>query len=204
MLQANRDYSACVLQNSGTGVPRCGGSATANPGNIFLFTHLNSTTSTTAALGPGTITLGAGPNIYNFGPLNYFQRPDERYTAGAFADYEITPAIKPYLEFMFMDDHTLAQIAPSGDFFNTTSFNCDNNPLMSAAQEAVICAPANLVVGFLGSFPVAAGAPYNTVDNGLGELLRWTSSIRRRALPTIAALASSPAATPKAGRASPT
>jgi hypothetical protein len=30
------------------------------------------------------------------------------------------------MEFMFMDDRTLAQIAPPGDFFNTTSFNCDN------------------------------------------------------------------------------
>src|SRR5262249_53347038 len=70
-----------------------------------------------------------------------------------------------YLEFMFMDDHTLAQIAPSGDFFNTNSINCDN-PLMSAQQLATICNPANLVVGFIGSFPVAAGAPYNTPDNG--------------------------------------
>ena len=25
-----------------------------------------------------------------------------------------------------MDDHTLAQIAPSGDFGNTTQINCDN------------------------------------------------------------------------------
>jgi len=167
ILQGRRDYSACVLQNSGGGVPRCGGSATANPGNIFLFTHLSATTSTTAALGPGTLTLGNGPNIYNFGPLNYFQRPDERYTAGAFADYEINDAIKPYMEFMFMDDRTLAQIAPSGDFFNTTSFNCDN-PLMSAQQKAIICDPTNQVVGFIGNFPVAAGAPYNTPENGLG------------------------------------
>ena len=44
-------------------------------------------------------------------------------------NYEISPAIKPYMEFMFMDDHTLAQIAPSGDFGNTLTINCDN-PLM--------------------------------------------------------------------------
>ncbi|HUQ70356.1 MAG TPA: TonB-dependent receptor, partial [Planctomycetaceae bacterium] len=162
ILQGSRDYSACVIQNTTAGTPRCGGSATAYPGNIFLFTQLNSTTSTTAALGPGTLTLGNGPNIYNFGPLNYFQRPDERYVAGAFANYEINDQIKPYLEFMFMDDRTLAQIAPSGDFFNTTSFNCDN-PLMSAQQRAIICAAPNLVTGFLGNFPVAAGAPYNNL-----------------------------------------
>ena len=149
VLQGDRDFSACVIQNTGGGVPRCGGSATANPGNIFLFTTFDATTSTTAALGPGTITLGAGPNLFNFGPLNYFQRPDERYTAGAFADYEITPAIKPYLEFMFMDDRNAGADRAIGNFFNTASFNCDN-PLISAEQLAVICAAPNLITGAIG------------------------------------------------------
>ncbi len=157
VLQGRRDYSACVIQNSAAGNPQCGGSATANPGNALIFT--NTTTSTIAALGPGTITPGA-QNIFNFGPLNYYQRPDERYIAGAFADYEINSALKPYLEFMFMDDHTLAQIAPSGDFGNTFVVNCDN-PLMSPEQFATICNPNNLIAGFIGNFPVAVGAPYN-------------------------------------------
>ena len=166
VLQRDRDYSACVLQNTGGGVPRCGGSATANPGTAVIFSN---GTSTLAALGPGTITVGA-QNLYNFAPLNYFQRPDERYIAGAFADYEISPAFKPYLEFMFMDDRTLAQIAPSGDFGNTLTINCDN-PLISGSpfnpgnpgnQYAAICGnPANLINGILGNFPAAQGAPFN-------------------------------------------
>ena len=179
VLQGRRDYSACVLQNTGGGVPRCGGSATANPGNALLFT--GTTTSTIAALGPGTLTPGA-QNIYNFAPLNYFQRPDERYIAGGFADYEITPALKPYLEFMFMDDRTKAQIAPSGDFGNTFTVNCDN-PLMStvpgsaptaanpnASVHDTVCNPNNLIVGFIGNFPVAAGAPYNNLGAGGTQL----------------------------------
>ena len=40
-----------------------------------------------------------------------------------------------------MDDRTVAQIAPSGDFGNTFTINCDN-PLMSAQQRGVICDPA--------------------------------------------------------------
>jgi outer membrane receptor protein involved in Fe transport len=64
------------------------------------------------------------------------------------------------MEFMFMDDHTLAQIAPSGDFGNTLTINCDN-PLMSAQQASVICSSQNLINGFVGNFPLAAGAPYN-------------------------------------------
>ncbi len=166
VLQGRRDYSACVLQNTTSKSPRCGGSATANPGTAIIFPSTSST-STVAALGPGTITPFA-QNLYNFGPLNYYQRPDERYIGGAFADYEISPAIKPYLEFMFMDDHTLAQIAPSGDFGNTLTINCDN-PLMSASQRTAICNSNNKISGFLGNFPVAAAAPFNTVGNGLGS-----------------------------------
>jgi iron complex outermembrane receptor protein len=165
VLQGSRDFSACVLQNTGAGVPRCGGSATANPGTAVIFTD---GTSTVAALGPGTLTPNA-QNLYNFAPLNYFQRPDERYIAGAFADYEISPAFKPYLEFMFMDDRTLAQIAPSGDFGNTLTINCDN-PLLSQEQFDVICGnPQNLINGFLGNFPLAAGAPFNP-DNAAAPI----------------------------------
>ncbi len=164
ILESSRDYSGCVIQNKGSGVPRCGGSATANPGNAVIFAPTTATpnapiTSTLAALGPGTITPFSS-NLYNFAPTNYFQRPDERYIGGAFADYEVSPAVKPYLEFMFMDDHTLAQIAPSGDFGNTLTVNCDN-PLMSAQQLSVICSPSNTINGFLGNFPLAAGAGFN-------------------------------------------
>jgi outer membrane receptor protein involved in Fe transport len=61
---------------------------------------------------------------------------------------------------MFMDDHTLAQIAPSGDFGNTFTINCDN-PLMSAQAQSVVCSQPNTINGFLGTFPLAAGAAYN-------------------------------------------
>ena len=194
ILQSRRNYSECTIQESvrntafvAPGLPnaggqifpfvygprntRCGGSGTANPGNILIFTTtpaftpggapITGQTSTFAALGPGTLTPFA-QNLFNFAPYNYYQRPDERYIAGAFADYEINPAIKPYLEFMFMDDRTLAQIAPSGDFFSTNLLNCDN-PLMSAQQFGILCGPGsiNLVNGFLGTFPLAVGAGYN-------------------------------------------
>ncbi len=108
------------------------------------------------------------PNIYNFAPLNYFQRPDERYTAGAFADYEISAAIKPYMEFMFMDDRTLAQIAPSGDFGNTLIDQLRQPADERAAARRSFAILTNQVIGFIGNFPVAAGAPYNTPEDGLG------------------------------------
>ena len=134
---------------------------------VFDPVNFTSVTSTIAGLGGGTITPFASSPAFNFNPTNYFQRPDERYTAGAFADYEITPALHPYMEAMFMDDHTLAQIAPSGDFGNTFMVNCDN-PLLNDtpvagqtfSQRDIICNQQNLIVGLANGFPVAAGASY--------------------------------------------
>jgi outer membrane receptor protein involved in Fe transport len=158
--QSARDYSACVVQNSGSGVPECGGSLTNAPGTALLFdTALTSGTSTVYTFAPN----GGFENTverFNFAPTNYYQRPDERYTAGVFLNYEVNDSVKPYLEFMFMDDSTVAQIAPSGNFGNTLTVNCDN-PLISAQQRAVICDSDNLINGFIGTFPTAQSAGYN-------------------------------------------
>jgi len=153
--QAKRDYSACALSARTTAqvdangqLYTCGGSATSPTGTVFAFDsddpRTSSFTSLTYQFGPNA-TLLPGFTAFNYAPFNYFQRPDERYTAGVFADYEISEALHPYMEFMFMDDRTVAQIAPSGDFGNTLSLNCDN-PLLGAAQLAVICDNENLLV----------------------------------------------------------
>ena len=161
VLQGARDFSVCAINGGTPDSPaNCGGSITSAEGNFFAFdTGIRAAGSTIFSFGPNREVFN-GYTLYNYNPLNYFQRPDERYVAGAFADYEISPALKPYLEFMFMDDHTLAQIAPSGDFGNTFTINCDN-PLMSAQAQAQICNPDNLIVDFIGNFPVAAAAPFN-------------------------------------------
>ncbi len=56
---------------------------------------------------------------FNFGALNYYQRPDERWTGGAFTHYNWDEHHEMYSEFMFMSDHTVAQIAPSGMFLGS-------------------------------------------------------------------------------------
>ena len=137
--QNRRDYSSCASQARSLAqlaadpnrVLDCGGSATSPNGTFFDWN------SNTLQVGPNR-TFIPGSTPYNFAPLNYYQRPDERYTAGVFADYEISPAFHPYMEAMFMDDRTVAQIAQSGDFGNTLSVNCDN-PLLSAQQRTTVC-----------------------------------------------------------------
>jgi outer membrane receptor protein involved in Fe transport len=143
VLQSSRDYSFCALagntQSQTATLGRrfgCGGSLTSATGT-FLVLNPNSFSTTDIFQVKGNQFVN-GVTRFNFAPYNYFQRPDERYTLGAFADYEIAPGAKPYIEAMFMDDHTDAQIAPSGDFGNTNLLNCDN-PLLSAQEFQRLC-----------------------------------------------------------------
>src|SRR3569833_2675893 len=134
-----RDYSACSVSTVGTAAHICQGSSPSFPGR-FTSIVLASQPSKTIADASGNLTPYSGAaNSFNFAPYNFFQRPDERYTAGAFAHYQVKPWMDVYSSFMFMDDHTVAQIAPSGIFYGTTvNVNCDN-PLLSAAEVAQFC-----------------------------------------------------------------
>ncbi len=146
ILQGSRDYSSCGLNAPSGNVGNdyvCGGSATAFPANFTLGDATEGGPPTGYTLNAAG-QLVAGRTLYNANPLNYYQRPDTRYTAGFLAKYEVSDAFKPYADFMFMDDRSVAQIAPSGDFNNTRVLNC-NNPLLSAAQVSTFCRASNLV-----------------------------------------------------------
>ena len=150
VLQRDRDYSFCAAANLTTPnatdgrLFNCGGSGTSANGTFQQFNPTTFALIDVFQVGPNR-TFIAGSTPFNFAPYNFYQRPDERYTFGAFANYEISNALQPYLEVMFMDDRSVAQIAPSGNFGNTTSLNCDN-PLLSAQQRARICAPGKTYV----------------------------------------------------------
>jgi iron complex outermembrane recepter protein len=146
--QDRYDYSTCTLNAA---VPQ------PNTGGVTDFACGGSGTPARTRLGGlptagGTFTLTDANTLvpyvslrdaYNFAPLNYYRRPSNRYTAGVFADYEISPAFKPYLDVMFMDYSTKAQIAPSGAFFGSRTVNCDNPFLTgNAAVGTAICGAA--------------------------------------------------------------
>ena len=148
MLEASRDYSFCNLSANPAYISAgqswyCGGSSTSAEGRIRCSRPNRRRPACSTATCPGNQFVGGVP-LFNFAPYNYFQRPDERYTFGTFAEYEISPGAKPYLEAMFMHDHTDAQIAPSGNFNNTSYLNCDN-PLLSAQELSTICVAGQYV-----------------------------------------------------------
>ncbi|OYY14877.1 MAG: hypothetical protein B7Y62_09060 [Sphingomonadales bacterium 35-56-22] len=146
VMQGDRDHSVCALNGTGTA---CGGSATAPNANFDLYPVFGGETQYdyNAFLTPNAAGTGFGPassNLYNYAPTNFFQRPDERYTMGAFLDYEVSASFHPYMELMFMHDRSVAQIAESGTFFaEPYNFSCaSGNPAINASQLAILCDPA--------------------------------------------------------------
>jgi outer membrane receptor protein involved in Fe transport len=138
--QDQRDFSSCALGSGYEGDDfACVGSSTTAParfgGNII---------GANGELRP----YSSATDAFNFAPDNFYQRPDERKTAGLFAHYDFSESASVYTEFMFMDDRTTAQIAASGafagsgpgqpPFFGNQLFNCDN-PLFAQSMVDTWC-----------------------------------------------------------------
>ena len=130
VLQQFRDYSACAASVS-HGARSCGGSATSFPG---AFINLNTGDTFTIADKMGTVRPFTSNDQFNFGPANFYQRPDRRYNVDAFAHYDVTNWARVYTEFEFMDDISQSQLAPSGDFGNVATLS-SNNPLLSSSFQ---------------------------------------------------------------------
>ncbi len=162
VLQSQYDYSAATVSSGYLGSsycpgPSCGkfgvsGSSTSFPGRVRLVDGQGQ--NLPSSVGGGSKVLipnadGSGlqsfgnANRYNYGPLNYYQRPDEQWTGGAMAHYDFNDHVTAYTEISYAYDHTLAQIAPSGSFYGSGPYtvNC-SNPLFSQAILNQYCGGA--------------------------------------------------------------
>jgi iron complex outermembrane recepter protein len=142
--QGDRDYSSCSLQasNAAQGLFNCGGSGTTSPAQFVPGggTQPSLTLDPSAPGGRGFRAYNGNRDAYNFGPTNFYMRPDERYTLGAFLTYDVAERMQVYADLMFMDDRSDSQAAPSGLFVDAFNINCDM-PLLSAGQRTALCAP---------------------------------------------------------------
>ena len=137
--QGDRDYSSCALSDDTT---FCFGSSTIPQGR---FTNFGVGGPFVDYIVSGNEFVARQGETFNYGPLNYYQRPDEQYTFGAFAHYNLSDRAEVYTELMFMDDRSVSQIAPSGAFFVTESLSC-GNPLMSQQQFDTVCGSIGLTM----------------------------------------------------------
>jgi outer membrane receptor protein involved in Fe transport len=141
LVKSSRDYLNCAYSVSEDG-PYCGGSRNIPRGRFVAFgpdwDYVGDFVLTLAEEGgDGHSFRPRNDEVFNYGPYNHIQRPDDKWNAGGFAHYTINEYFEPYLEVMFMRDYTDAQIAPSGSW-GIDSINCDN-PMLSDQQRDLIC-----------------------------------------------------------------
>ncbi|PJJ96835.1 TonB-dependent receptor [Lysobacteraceae bacterium NML91-0213] len=134
LLQGQRDYSACALNGAGTA---CGGSPTADPANFYIVAPGSGLYTYVAPSASGWF-LPDGPNVYNYAPINYYQRPDTRFTAGTSVKYEINEYFQPYIETMFVNRRSGTQIAPSGAFFTDITVDCGTDVIGTMCADVGI------------------------------------------------------------------
>jgi len=183
VLQGERDFSNCTINDPPVGGRFCGGSSNGPTGR-FTSNNDGSPVQFTAS----STVLGAfrpfnSGDVFNFNPANYLVRPDERYLVGAQGRYEITPDLEVYGEASFMEDNTVAQIAASGYFANSGpiggffAVNCDNPLLNTGIVEAgstqvtpfnALCGnQLDVPLGPSGTATVNIGRRY--IESGLGR-----------------------------------
>lgn len=173
--QGARDYSSCALSGAATS---CGGSSTAPVPNFQVF----GTRPDGSSVGGWTALVQApeagGPqwqpvrtfasgaySLYNYAPINHYQRPDERWTFGSAVKYEVNPNFRPYIETMFTNTNTSVQIAESGTFFaNDGEFAC-SDPLIGTLCADLGLDPAEPVSLYVGKRNVEGGPRISRIES---------------------------------------
>ncbi|MFI4980239.1 MAG: TonB-dependent receptor domain-containing protein, partial [Nevskiales bacterium] len=180
--EGQRGYSSCALGTGYSTTPGvydyhyCGGSGTivdskfASAGrtayNAALPKGSTQKLNTTYYVNPngsaGLIPY-AGNEHFNFAPYNYLQRPDKRWSLGGFAHDQINSHLDVYGSAMFMDNHTVAAVAPTGLFGTTAGIPC-NSSLLTASDAANLCGGAFDLPGTT----LPNGAPLPDLTGGTG------------------------------------
>jgi iron complex outermembrane receptor protein len=125
--QDARGYSACSLKTPASGTTHtCAGSAVIPQGYFIDYARYYAGKPYAAFGTPSGTISGINPGPFNFAPYNYLQRPSSRYHLGGFAHDKINEHFDVYGSAMFMDNHTVAQIAPSGLFGQLFQTGCSN------------------------------------------------------------------------------
>ncbi len=161
LFEGERDYSACALDDPGKA---CGGSATNATGN-FYYEQGDFTVYGPASLNPDGSWKGSYGAPYNYAPINYYQRPDERYSLGASLKYEINEHFRPYMDAMFINKRDSIQIAESGTFFTRLPDLDCSNPLLGSMCADLGLDPAQPVGIYVAKRNIEGGPRITNTEN---------------------------------------
>ncbi|MCK9383317.1 MAG: TonB-dependent receptor [Nevskia sp.] len=146
LTQDKRSFSAFSITTPAAGNRHINaGSRTIAEGRLYSYDRANAGLSYYGIIDPaGSRSIVDDDNrTYNFAPFNYLQRPDRRYHLGGFAHDKINDHVEVYGSALFLDDRSIAQVAPSGLFGDVASVPC-NSSLLSAQERDYLCTQAGL------------------------------------------------------------
>ncbi len=129
--QSDRIWSGCALGQD-DGPESFGGFGCIGSGNFRTFGGPGGFFHQTEA-GEIIPYVGGPSQTYNFGPLNFFQRPSERYTLYAKATVDINDTLEAFADISYMNNFSDAQIAESASF-GRHPINCAN-PFINVPQS---------------------------------------------------------------------
>ena len=144
-LQSKYDYSACTLGPATATTLQCAGSYTSRGGLFLAYGNKAPICSTTRWIRrPAQFrTFNPATDLYNYGPLNYYQTPNERWTGGAFVNYDINSHVNAYMELMWTRNSPRRRSPPAVTSVSPRSSRAPN-PLLTPQEASTLCSPANL------------------------------------------------------------
>ena len=143
LFQGDRDFSETAFFDNADNTGLEPGGSSGVPGNsIFAGGFGGFSDSFGVVFDPDGsarpfVTSGDVNDFYNYAPVNFLQLPQERFTLGATANYEINDHAEVYLEGRFAQNVVDSQLAPT-PIFQTSEFSLDGNPFLPVATQQLL------------------------------------------------------------------
>jgi len=142
LFQGDREFSNVALFDDGAGGLEPGGSSGVPGTSIFagglgVFSPSFGVVFNQDGSARPFVTAGQVNDFYNYAPVNFLQLPQERFTIGTSANYEINEHAEVFMEARFANNTVPQELAPTPAFV-TSSFTLDGNPFITAGSQSIL------------------------------------------------------------------
>jgi len=145
LFQGDRDFSQTALFDNADNTGLEPGGSSGVPGTSIFAGGLGGFSPSFGVVFEGAgvahpfVTSGDVNDFYNYAPVNFLQLPQERFTIGTSANYEINDHAEVYIEGRFANNTVSSQLAPTPIFQTPANgFSLDGNPFIDAATQQVL------------------------------------------------------------------
>ena len=145
VFQGDRSFSETALFDNGAGDGLEPGGSSGVPGTSIFAGGLGGFSDSFGVVfdpdgsARPFITGGDVNDFYNYAPVNFLQLPQERFTIGGSAHYEISDHAEVYAEGRFANNTVASQLAPTPIFQTPANgFSLDGNPFIDPATQQLL------------------------------------------------------------------